>query len=61
MSRFIEDAETALKAAEAQRRESSVTDATVDYHLRRAEVFAQLAQAEAAEKSAHATQRATRR
>lgn len=47
MSRFIESAETALKAAEEQRRESSVTDATVDYHLRRAEVFAQLAIADA--------------
>lgn len=45
--RFIEAAETSLQAAEHQQRETSVTDAMVEYHLRRAEIFAALAQVDA--------------
>lgn len=40
-------AETTLAAAEKVRQETSSTDADVEYHLRRAEVFATLALAAA--------------
>lgn len=41
---FMEQSQASLEAAERVRKDSSETDPMVEYHLRRAEVFARLAQ-----------------